>query len=66
MTDEEKQVAQALARCRFAPATWDKRFARDIAHMNLITERQAEMLRKTAYRYRRTLGDKWIEIREKC
>ncbi len=62
MTEEEEQIALALVRCRFGFGSWDKRFCKDMIGKTEITEKQAEWLRKMAYRYRRQLGEKWIEL----
>jgi hypothetical protein len=60
MTDDEVRMARALGACRFAPATFDKRFARDIAARAekpepTITEAGAACLRAKVHRYRRQI-----------
>lgn len=60
MTEREVELATALTRCRFAPATFDKRFARTIGEQaqttaRLISPRQSSTLLKVAIRYRRQL-----------
>lgn len=63
MTNEETQLADALVRCRFQPASFDKRFARDIAAMahqqpaKELTENQRRCLMKLVVRYRRQIED---------
>lgn len=51
------QMRQALGRCRFGTAPWDKRFARSIAEMDLrlITDTQRWHVIRLARRYRRQL-----------
>ena len=61
-TDEERRLACALGRCRYAPATFEKRFARDTSRLaadpdSLITPKQALQLRKQAHRYRKQLAE---------
>lgn len=63
MTDAEKAIAYALSLCRFPPATWTKRFARDLgdqarALAPVITDRQAAALLKVAHHYRNQLRPK--------
>jgi hypothetical protein len=63
MTDAEKAIAYALSLCRFPPATWTKRFARDLgdqarALAPVITDRQAAALLKVAHHYRKQLRPK--------
>jgi hypothetical protein len=60
MTHAEQQLAKALARCTFIPASFDKRFAKDIrarAEMEppTITEKQAALMREKVRRYRRQI-----------
>lgn len=63
MTPKEIDLAAALGRCRFSPASWDKRFANDMAGLALhlvaptITEKQAEHLQRLAHRYRGQLAE---------
>jgi hypothetical protein len=60
MTDQQYTWIQQLARCRFAPASWDKRFIRDAQEWpkeKELSERQATALENLAYRYRRQRGD---------
>jgi hypothetical protein len=63
MSEEETQLATALARCTMMPGTWDKRFARDIAAMahqqpaKELTPNQRRTLMKLVVRYRRQIAD---------
>jgi hypothetical protein len=61
MTPDEVRMARALGRCSFTPATFDKRFARDIAARAekpepTITEAGAACLRAKVHRYRRQIA----------
>jgi hypothetical protein len=66
-TEKEHKQALALARCRFLPASPDKRFARDIVTLSTadaaaerpvgITERQAEHLQRLCWKYRRQIPE---------
>jgi hypothetical protein len=54
---EERRMALALGCCRFVPATFDKRFAHEIAGAaarddGTLTIAQALCLRRLVYRYR--------------
>lgn len=59
MTGEEICAALALGRCSFTPATFDKRFARDMHRRAsdptraTASEAQIETLKKKLHRYRR-------------
>lgn len=62
MTDEDVFMIKALSNATLWPASWDKRFVRSIAK-NVdedpdrgITDRQREMVRFLAHRYRRQVG----------
>jgi hypothetical protein len=61
MTPREIAIAKALKEVSFPPATWAKRFARDMAFLaenspeKELTQKQADALVKTAYRYRRQM-----------
>lgn len=60
LTEKERAIALALGRCRFLPASTDKRFALDMAERaahatSEITEKQAAFLADMAWRYRRQL-----------
>ena len=56
-TDEDKANIAKLVRCTFLPASFDKRFVRDIysqlANSGEITEKQRAYLVKLVYKYRR-------------
>lgn len=59
-TDKERELALALGRCRFLPASTEKRFCLDMAskaHLITaeLTEKQAAFLALMAWRYRRQL-----------
>lgn len=63
MTDERNAIQQ-LARCRFAPATWDKKFAvsmNSTPEAYVLTPRQRGNLWRLVVRYRRQLGDKIVQ-----
>lgn len=52
---------QALNRCRFLPASYEKRFARDMAQKQVgdtLTLKQLEYLEKILKRYRKQLSSK--------
>lgn len=58
MTAEERVVVPLLATVRYAPATWDKRFAREIQYAlkdGLITEGQSGQVWRLFWRYRRQI-----------
>lgn len=65
MTEEEKHVIAALARCRFAPATFEKRFVRKVAEFPAsweLTEPQAITLWRIAYSWRRQLPERLASL----
>ena len=60
MTDDEKLAAEYLNRCTFQVASFNKRFARDMASVArsnelMITERQSRTLWKLFFMYRRQI-----------
>lgn len=61
MTPREIAIAKAFRNVSFPPATAAKRFARDMASLaesapeTPLTAKQAEMMARIAYRYRRQL-----------
>lgn len=60
MTDQERSMAKALGQCSFLPGTFDKRYAGVFAFeakrdQPEITEKEAELLRRMTYRYRRQI-----------
>jgi hypothetical protein len=61
VTKFEVNLALALARCRFLPGSWDKSFVRGMVHRartapdEPLTEHQAELMRRLAYKYRRQI-----------
>lgn len=58
MTEIEKKHAAKLARCTFLPASWHKRFARDINHSGYVSSRQRWFLYYLIHRCRKQLGKK--------
>lgn len=62
MTTEQIDIATNLGRGKYAPGTFDKRFANDMAAMakfncsKELTERQNEMLYRLLYKYRKQLA----------
>ena len=59
MTADERVVVPLLATVRYAPATWDKRFAREIQYAlkdGLITEGQSGQVWRLFWRYRRQIA----------
>lgn len=64
MSSYQTICIQNLARCRFAPATWDKKFARDLAAKPegvILTPKQRANLYRLVVRYRKQLAtnDYW-------
>lgn len=58
MTDLEARAAIALGNARFAPATFDKRFAKSlIVDRRLISDKQAALMWALCWRYRRSIQD---------
>ena len=69
MTDDERRMAVALGRCRFVPATFDKRFGRAIAaraelEAPKISLGEADLLRRLTKRYRRQLAPAIVALSE--
>lgn len=62
MTENERDCAFALSHCRFQPASFDKRFARDMAARatsrpdDPLSERQHATLVRIVWHYRRQLA----------
>ena len=58
-TDEDRANIAKLVRCTFLPASFDKRFARDLnsqlANGGEITEKQRAYLVKLIHKYRRQI-----------
>ena len=57
--------AKALANCTFLPASWDKRFARDMARQAnaetpVFSEKQIENINRLAWKYRRQISEKLV------
>ena len=72
MTADERVVVPLLATVRYAPATWDKRFAREIQYAlkdGLITEGQSGQVWRLFWRYRRQIvcaeKERLLEMAEK-
>ena len=67
LTEVDSVASVCLENCRFAPATWDKRFARDIAsaarqeHPSL-TPRQWLWMWVLLHRYRRSVNVERIKV----
>lgn len=60
MTDDERAVALALGKVNYLPASWDKRFGRDMAALAqqpdaALTEPQRTSLWRLRHRYRRQI-----------
>lgn len=60
LDDTDRLLIQNLRRCSFAPATFDKRFARNMGHIadrtaGALTDRQRSCLNALVYRYRRQI-----------
>lgn len=52
-------IIQSLQRVTFLPASFDKRFARDMGTLgayDMLSPKQAALLEKMAWRYRRQIG----------
>lgn len=68
MTPAESLIARSLGGCRFLPASWDKRFCRDMAAIAEhspdleFTERQSTHLIRLVHKYRRQMPVRVIEI----
>lgn len=50
-----RAMLDALASCTFLPASWDKRFVRDLQGAATLTPRQALNIERLAFRYRRQI-----------
>lgn len=61
MTESEIRIVTALRACTFLPASWDKRFARDLydtatyAPGHELTDRQRAWLLRLVHKYRRQI-----------
>lgn len=68
MTEAEAHIAKALGDCSFLPASWDKRFCRDMAYVGehsrevALTEFQNANLLRLAYKYRCQLPTEIVEL----
>ena len=68
MTPAEIRIALALGTCSFLPASWDKRFCRDMAAIaankpeHELSEYQNANLLRMAYKYRRQIPTTIIEL----
>lgn len=66
-TADERKMALALGGCTFSVGSFDKRFARDVsaraaAPLGKISERQAALLPRMVYRYRRQIAPKVVAL----
>jgi len=55
LADLDKQAAQLLAGCAFLPASFPKRFARNVADLKTMTPLQYRLLWHFVYSYRRQI-----------
>ena len=68
MTEAEILISKALGHCSFLPASWDKRFCRDMAFVAEhsreveLSEFQNANLLRLAYKYRRQLPTTIVEL----
>jgi hypothetical protein len=70
MTFNEIRMARCLGRCRFVPATFDKRFgqdmgARSMALEPMISEAEARLLRAKVIRFRRQISNVIVLIAQR-
>ena len=56
ITPDEKTAIFLLQGVTFPPASWDKRFARNIVHGDTITEKEASQVWRLFKRYRRQIN----------
>lgn len=64
MTERERAAVIALTKCSFLPASWDKRFVRDMADKAEVSEKQAASIARLAWRYRKQLPPDVRPVRE--
>jgi hypothetical protein len=57
MTPDEMQAVERMHCVRYLPASWEKRFMRDLSSGETITEAQAPQLWRLFVRYRKQLPD---------
>lgn len=65
MSKDTYDLIQKLNSCTMLPGSWDKRFIRDLAAKPTdfqLTDRQEYHLKRLAYKYRRQLAGKGVEI----
>lgn len=68
MTDEQRLMAIALARCVFVPGIATKRFARDmafragLADAGPLTEKQDRYLREAVHKFRRQIDPSIVAL----
>lgn len=55
MTADEQVAVKCLQQVTYTPASWDKRFARDMSSITTITEKEAAQVWRLFHRYRRHL-----------
>lgn len=58
ITAEDKKMIADLQFCTFLPASFDKKFARDMSGAEKISEKQREYLKKLHYKYRKQISIK--------
>ena len=64
MTPAQREQVAALAKCRFKPAGWEKRFLRDLVEMpeeRELSPRQAQALVRMAHAQRVQIGRCLVE-----
>lgn len=62
MTSEQYVKIHALSLCTFLPASYPKRFVRDMCGLPFddeLSEKQAALLGKLYYRYRKQISEKY-------
>lgn len=69
MTDFQRIQAQLLARCRLPPASWSKRFAREIGALAqtpdaALSPREAAALERLCWTFRRQLPEQYVPARK--
>lgn len=70
MTADEREMALCLGRCRFSPGSFQKRFAHQVSSQAMlgelakITEKQASLLRKQVWHFRRQIPGRVVALAE--
>lgn len=59
MTDEERDMANALLKCTFQPASFDKSWVKQLPNWSdrEMTPKGKEMLKKLYYKYRKQINN---------